>query len=204
MTRHVSLSRVLAVMAMFGALAVRCSPTPPPTPSLPPAALLPVEVTGVGAIPPGRTSLPTMTIRLTEADVATIARGEGSLVITFTDSAGAGDSIGLIGEPAVSAPGSLGVTAGLSRPSVIVLSIVDSDPLNIEQVTISNLRLSASAAAAAGPIRATITECTGSLAGCAPERELASPGTVGEPGEQAGRQVRWFREVRLPTTDRSV
>jgi hypothetical protein len=177
-------------MAMLGALAASCSPTPPPTPSSPPAALLPVEVTGVGAIPPGRTSLPAMTIRLTEADVATIARGEGSLVIAFTDSAGAGESIGLVGTAAVLAPGSLGVTATLSQPSVVVLNIVDSDPLNIEQVTVSNLRLSASADAAPGPIRATITACTGSLAGCAPERELASPGTVGEPGEQAGRQVR--------------
>lgn len=178
---HAILRAALAVV-ISAALLTACSPAPTPTPSpSPPVALLPPEITGVGAIPPGRTSLVGMTIRLTEADVATIGRGEGTLAITFTDTAGAMDTISLTGAPAVFAPGSLGITAVLSAPNVLLLRTVDSDPLNIEPVTISNLRLSVAGDAPAGAIRATITECTGSLAGCAAERELASPGTVSAP-----------------------
>lgn len=177
-----AIRRAVLAFAIGGASVGACTPQPVPTPSAPPpVALLPVEITGVGAFPPGRTSLAGMTIRLTEADVGTIGLGEGTLAITFTDAAGAMDAISLTGTPAVFAPGSLGITASLPARNVLLLSIVDSDPLNIEPVTISNLRLAAADAAAPGAIRATITECTGSLAGCAAERELASPGTVSAP-----------------------
>lgn len=177
MTPGRTFMRVVSLLVICAAVMVACSPTPTPSPV--PVAMLPVEVVGVGAIPAGRTSIPGMTIRLTEADVATIGRGEGSVVITLTDAAGARDTISMTGTPAVVAPGSLGVTATLTASNVLGINIVDSDTFNVEQVTISGIRLAVSPEAAPGAIRATITECTGSLAGCAPDRALPSPGSVG-------------------------
>ena len=160
-------------------LVVACSPSPSPSPSPPPVAFLPIEVSGVGAIAPGRTSAGGLVLRLTEAGVDTIARGPGTMVVTLSDQTGRGGTVGIVGTPSIDAPGSLGITAILTATNVLEISIVDSDPLNIEPVTIAGLRLSASQDAAPGAIRETITACTGSLAGCAPSRELPSPGTVG-------------------------
>lgn len=172
--------RAARAVLIAAALLTACSPAPTPTPSpSPPVALLPPEITGVGAIPAGQTSLTGMSIRLTEAGADTILHGPGTIVITLTDANGATDTLSMTGAFEIVAPGSLGVTATLPASNVLLVEIVDSDTFNVEQVTISGLRLAVSPDAAPGDIRATITECTGSLAGCAADRELPSPGAVG-------------------------
>jgi hypothetical protein len=80
--------------------------------------------------------------------------------------------------PELTAPGSLGVSATLTRSNVLTVQIVDSDTFNVEQVTIGGLAISAAASAPAGPLSLAIAACTGSLAGCAASDLLGSPGTV--------------------------
>ena len=156
-----------------------CAPAPtPPPPSRPPVALAPIEVTGVGEITQGGTSPDELVLHVTEAGNATIGTGPGSFQVTLTDHAGLPDTIAYTGTPSVSGPGSLGVTASLTAPDVLTVSIVDSDTLNIETITIEGLGIRASPAAAPGSINAVIGGCSGSLAGCTATNVLTSPGSV--------------------------
>ena len=60
------------------------------------------------------------------------------------------------GTPVVSAPGSLGATA-TATVSTLTINFAGSDTLNIEQVSVSGLKITASANATAGAITATLT-----------------------------------------------
>jgi hypothetical protein len=151
---------------------------PPPVPTRPPVALGPVEVTGVGDIAQGGASGNELVLQLTEAGIATIAAGTGSLQVTLTDHAGLPDTLRFTGTPSVVAPGSLGASAVLNGGNVLTISIVDSDRFNIEPIIITGLAISASPSAALGSINAVIGGCAGSLAGCVAANVLASPGSV--------------------------
>lgn len=177
-------SRAIATATVLLACAsalVGCNDYPvPPTATPPPAAFAPVGITSVGSITQGTESAPVLVLQFTETERRTIAPGAGSIEVTLTDHAGLA-SVGFTGTPAVVAPGSLGATATLTSPNVLKLDIVDSDSFNVEQVTISGLGIRAPATAAVGAVSAMVTACLGSLSGCTPTRELASPGTVVTP-----------------------
>jgi hypothetical protein len=150
-------------------------------PSLPtraPVALGPVEVTSVGDIPQGGSSDMPLVLRFTEVEPRAITSGEGSFQVTLTDHAGRPDTLRFDGTPTVEGPGSLAASAALTRGNVLTISIVDSDPLNIESVAIGGLTIVAGPTAAVGPINALIGGCSGSLAGCTASNVLPSPGTV--------------------------
>lgn len=156
-----------------------CADDPRPSPpTRPPIALGPVELIGVGAVPRAGVSPRSLVLRFTEIAPATIMRGPGSLRVTLTDHAGVPDTVSFTGIPSTVAPGSLGVTATVTRPNVLTVNIVDSDTFNIEQITIEDLTVSASSAAALGTITAIISGCTGSLNGCTSSNVLPSPGEV--------------------------
>jgi hypothetical protein len=117
-------------------------------------------------------------MRFTEASAAAILRGPGSLQVTLTDHGGVPDVVTFWGTPSTAGPGSLGISAALTRGNVLTISIVDSDPLNVEPFTVEGLAIFASDRAALGPINAIIGGCSGSLAGCTATNVLPSPGTV--------------------------
>ena len=178
-SRDLWLVVALGIVAIAVAVAYNLAPTPPPPPVPTPAvALAPIEVIGVGELNQGRTSADDLLIRITELDNAAIPRGPGQFELVLTDSAGAATAVSFAGTPTLTAPGSLGVIATLSGSNVLRLEIVDSDPLNIEQVTIEGLAISASTSAPLGALALTVAGCTGSLAGCAANTDLDSPGTV--------------------------
>lgn len=166
-------ARYLAAIAA-GALIVGCSPAPTP----PPIVFAPVEVVGVGDILQGTTSDDELVVRLTELAPDSLPRGAGAFELTLVDSAGTSDSASFMGTAKLTAPGSLGVTAELTRINVLTVEVVDTDPFNIEQMTIAGLRIGASPTAPVGPLTLTIDACSGSLAGCAATNALASPGAV--------------------------
>lgn len=153
------------------------SPTPEP-PTRPPVAFAPIEVTGVGEVALGSASGEDLVIRVTEAGPASIMAGPGSFQVTLTDHAGLSGSVSFVGTPTVSAPGSLGVTASLTRPNVLTVEIVDSDTVNIEQMTIEHLGIQASTTASLGAVNAIVSGCAGSLAGCTATNVLPSPASV--------------------------
>jgi hypothetical protein len=155
------------------------TPTPVPTPTpTPPLAFGKVEVTAVGSVPRGGASGATLVLHFVESSVDAIPPAAGSLTVTFTDAAGVGTTLALTGTPSLDAPDSLGAKAGLAAGNVLWISIVGSDLRNIEPITVTGLRIRASANAALGPISATLSDFTGSLAGGVADVVLSSPGTV--------------------------
>ena len=168
-------------LALVGILVGIAGCTDNPLPSLPtrpPVAFVPVELTGVGDVRQGGVSPATLVLRFTEPTPTAILAGPGSLQVTLTDSAGSSDTVGFTSSPLLEAPGSLGVTATLTRSNVLTMSIVDSDSINIESVTITGLAIFTGPTAALGPINAVIGGCAGSLAGCVASNVLVSPGNV--------------------------
>lgn len=156
------------------------NPTPPtpPKPTRPPVALAPVEVTGVGDVAQGGASEPDLVLQFTEISPASIAPGPGTFQVTLTDHLGLRETVSFTGTPSVSGPGSLGATATLTAGNVLTVGIVDSDTVNIEQMTITGLGISTAPTAALGSINAIIGPCAGSMAGCTATNVLASPGNV--------------------------
>ena len=138
------------------------APSVSPTRNPGPAFAAP-NVVGVGTVPRGTTSTRTVELRFVEPIADAIAPGAGSFTVTLADSAGDGSAAGFVGTPAVDAPGSLGATVKLLRPNVLVVSIADSDPLNVESMTISGLAVQAYSAAATGSIDVAFGVFTGSL-----------------------------------------
>jgi len=151
------------------------APTPTPTP---PVAFGEIGLTAVGDVAQGGDSGPTLELRFTESALDAIPDDAGSFTMTLTDAAGAGTTIALAGTPVLDAPGSLGVSAELVAANVLRISILASDRLNIEPITVTGLRISAAADAALGPIGATLGDFNGSLAGGVADPVLPSPGTV--------------------------
>jgi hypothetical protein len=129
------------------------SGTPGPTRSAAPTrspgpAFASPQVVEVGAIPRGTASTGTLLLRFVERGVDAIPRGEGTFRVTLTDHAGDGSTVAFAGTPTVEAPGSLGATATLASPNVLVIGIVDSDIVNIESITITGLGIRVASTAA--------------------------------------------------------
>jgi hypothetical protein len=174
-----SLGRPLAVLVVAVVAVVGCNsvPTPPP-PTPPPIVFAPIEVTGVGEVRQGTTSGGELLVRLTELEADSLPSGLGAFELTLTDSAAGQDAVSFSGTPTLLGPGSLGATAALTRSNVLTVQVVDTDTFNVEQLSIEGLRVRAAAVAPVGALILTIDACTGSLAGCAADRILASPGSV--------------------------
>jgi hypothetical protein len=164
-------------------LAVRATPTarptPAPTPTPTPGPVFgDVGIVGVGNVPRGGASGPTLVLRFLEPSRAAIPDAEGSFTVALTDATGTGTTLAFTGTPSIVAPGSLGARAGFIAGNVLRISILGSDPNNVELITVTGLGVSASTRAALGPIGGTLGDFTGSLAGGVANVVLGSPGTV--------------------------
>ena len=115
---------------------------------------------------------------MTELEIDSLPGGAGAFQLTLSDSTGGKDAVSFVGTPTVTAPGSLGATATVTRSNVITIEIVDSDTINLEPLTIGGLRLRASGTAPVGALSLTIDACSGSLGGCSAMNVLPSPGTI--------------------------
>lgn len=134
-------------------------------------AVASTSVASAGSVLPGKTSAGTAAFTFTENSIGAFPNADGTLTVTIADSASA-STVHFSGTPVVSAPGSLGATAALgSGGTSFTVSIVGSDTTNIEQITISGLRIAADAGAAGGAIGATLA---GTLAGA-----VLSPTAIG-------------------------
>lgn len=151
------------------------APTPTPTPEL---VFGDAGVTAVGSVSRGRASSATLVLRFTEPSVDAIPNAAGSFTVTLSDRSGADTTIGFTGTPSLDAPGSLGANAELVTPNVLKVTIVASDPLNIEPITVTGLGISASPVAALGAINATLGAFSGSLTGGVEHVDLPAPGNV--------------------------
>ncbi len=149
--------------------------TPIPTPGL---VFGDVGLTPVGSVPRGGASGNTLVLRFVETSVDAIPNAAGSMTLTLVDSAGNGTTVEFTGVAAFDAPGSLGVTAELVARNVLKISILGADFRNIEPITVTGLGIRATPDAALGPIKATLGDFTGSLAGGVANAVLLSPGTV--------------------------
>ena len=164
-------------------LAARPTPTAPPTPAATPTptpgpVFGDVGVAAVGSVPRGGASGTTLVLRFLEPSVEAIPDAAGSLTVTLGDAGGAGSTLAFTGTPSLDAPGSLGARAEFLASNVLKISIRGSDAKNIEPITVTGLGISATADASLGPIRATLGDFTGSLAGGVANVILSSPGTV--------------------------
>jgi hypothetical protein len=101
----------------------------------------------------------------------------GSFHFILKDQAG-NSTVSFVGEPQVAAPGSLGASARLVEPGVLLVSIVASDTLNIEPITITGLAIRTTDEAAIGPLVATADDFDGSLGAGLAAPTLSSPGSV--------------------------
>lgn len=189
---------VLAILAVAVLLPRPAQPSPAPSGPVKPASPSPsaasaastassgpafaaLGVVGIGTIAPGSSSGPTLVVTLNEPGVDAIPDAPGSLRLTLTDSAGDGSTVTFTGTPAVGAPGSLGATATLVAPNVLLVSVVAADLYNIEPITISGLGIRATATAAPGPLVLVAGEFSGSLGGGLASATVPSPGTIGTP-----------------------
>ena len=140
-----------------------------------PFASAATTVTSAGAVPRGGTSAGTAAFTFGESAIACFAAFtppdnynnhalNPALTVTILDSASAA-TVHFVGTPVVTAPGSLGATASITgaASNVLTINFTNSDPLNIEQISVSGLNISADNGAANGAIKATLG---GSQAAC--------------------------------------
>ncbi len=144
----------------------RSTPTAPPTPAPTPGLVFgEVGVTAVGSVPRGGASGTTLVLRFVEPNIDAIPDSAGSFTVTLADDSGVGTTVAFSRTPLLDAPGSLGVSAELVAPNVLKVSVVASDTLNIEPITLSGFGIRASPEAALGSINAALGGFSGSLAG---------------------------------------
>ena len=148
-----------------------------PTASPGPAFGVPAVV-GIGTVAPGSSSGSTLVVTLNEPSAAAIPDAPGSLRLTLTDSAGDASTVTFTGSPVVEAPGSLGATAKLVAPDVLLVSVVAADVHNIESIAITGLGIRATATAAPGPLVLVAGEFSGSLGGGLALGTVPSPGAI--------------------------
>ena len=169
----------LAIIAVVGLVPRSAQPVPSGPPSItvapsrspstaptriPVPAFASPEVVDVGVVPRGTTSTRTLELRFVESSVDAIPGAAGSFRVTLTDDTGDESTLAFVGTPSIDAPGSLGATASLLSPNVLVVSIENSDPLNVEPITISALAIQAYSTAPAGSIDVVLDQFSGSLA----------------------------------------
>ena len=162
-------------------VAISLMPTPGPTFTATPIAGPVFDspgVVSVGLISRGTASGQTLRLELVEPSVGAIPDAPGALRVTLKDHGGNGSTVAFVGTPSVAAPGSLGATATLVMPNVLMVTIVASDGLNIESITITGLGIEAREEAAIGPLVAEVGDFDGSLSGGLTRDVLPSPGSV--------------------------
>ena len=161
--RTVALGLVATLLATLGAAAGAVP------------ALASTSVTSAGNVLPGGTSAGTASFTLTENAIAGFSNAGGTLVVTITDRLGA-STVHFTGTPVRTAPGSLRATVALgSAGTSFIITTLGADDINMEQITVSGLRISADAGAAAGPIKASVS---GSLVGAILSTTATATGTV--------------------------
>ena len=120
-----------------------------------------VTVTSAGNVPQNGTSAGPATFVLTEQAIASlVGNAPGSVSITIAPAAPGVGTVTFSGTPVVSAPGSLGASASVIG-SVLTVAWTNTDVLNIESITITGLKIDASATATPGAITATLAAVSG-------------------------------------------
>ena len=184
---------VLAILVVISLLPRPATPEPTPAPtagqstapvpthSPAPTVTAPwatADLVGVGSVAQGSESGSAFVLKLTELAVDSIPDAPGSFRLALTDATGDPSAVVFVGTPVVDAPGSLGLTTSLVAPNVLMVSIVASDLLNVEPITIGGLTIRAAPTAALGPVRLQLGEFNGSLAGGTTGGDLPPVGMV--------------------------
>jgi hypothetical protein len=134
-----------------------------------------VTVTSAGTVPRGDTSTGTATFTFTENDANEFSIN-GTLTVTILDSA-SGATVTFTGTPVLTAPGSLGASVAVAG-NVITVTTTGHDDSNVEQITVSGLKIKATLAAATGAIKATLG---GTLSGFVTPATVTATGILQEP-----------------------
>ena len=158
---------------------IATNPAPSPTATLFTGPVFEAPgVVSVGLISRGSSSDTALVLQFLESQDDAIQNAPGSFLVLLADHEGDASTVAFVGEPTVAAPGSLGATVAFAAPNVLIISILASDTLNIEPITITGLGISATPAAAIGPVVAKGSHFTGSLEGGLANDVLPSPGSV--------------------------
>ena len=124
-----------------------------------PAAMASITGTSAGSVAQGATSTGTATILFTESSATALtALAPGCLQVSITPAAPVVGTVTWAGTPVVSAPGSLGATASLAG-NILTVKITASDNANVETISISGLKVTASSDATPGAVVATLAAC---------------------------------------------
>ncbi len=118
-----------------------------------PAAFASTTVVSAGSIAAGSTSTGTASFTFTENTITSFT-GPGTLTVTILD-ANSQNTLTFSGG-VLAAPGSLGATLAVSG-NTFTVTTTGNDNNNIEQITVSGLKIAATTAAATGGIIATLT-----------------------------------------------
>jgi hypothetical protein len=121
-----------------------------------PIASASITGTSAGNVAQGSTSVGTASYLFTENSIAALPNAAGSMTVTITPAAPGVGTVTWSGTPVVSAPGSLGATASVAG-NVLTINVAASDPLNVETISISGLKVTASATASPGAVVATLS-----------------------------------------------
>lgn len=151
-----------------------------------PAVFASTAVTSAGTVPRGGTSTGTASFTFTEntANCFTNVAQPAALVVTILDAAN-NPTVTFVGPPVVSGPGTVGATATVAG-NVLTIAFAGASPVNVEQITVSGLKISATATAATGAIKATLT---GSEAACVLPGSTTATATLVTPIAGAGAQA---------------
>jgi hypothetical protein len=121
-----------------------------------PAAMASITGTSAGNVAQGSTSAGTASYLFTENSIAALPNAPGSMTVTITPAAPGTGTVSWSGTPVVSAPGSLGASASILG-NVLTINVAASDVNNIETISISGLKVTASATASPGAVVATLS-----------------------------------------------
>lgn len=122
-----------------------------------PAALASITQTSAGNVAQGSTSAGTATFLFTENSAAALTT-TGHMYVTITPAAPGAGTVTWAGTPVVSAPDSLGVIVTFSALNVLDIRIRGFDNTNVETISITGLKVKASADASPGAVVATLSD----------------------------------------------
>jgi len=120
-----------------------------------PAAFASISQTSAGNVAQGSTSAGTATFLFTENSVAALTT-LGHMTVTITPAAPGAGTVSWAGTPVVSAPDSLGVILTFPALNVLDIRIRGFDNANVETISITGLKVKASANASPGAVVATL------------------------------------------------
>jgi hypothetical protein len=120
-----------------------------------PSALASISQTSAGNVAQGTTSAGTATFLFTENSINAL-NTTGTMTVTITPAAPGAGSVTWAGTPVLVAPDSLGASVSLAG-NVMTIKVTGHDDANVETISITGLKVKASATASPGAVVATLS-----------------------------------------------